>query len=175
MRLAVAMIGAMTLAACQLIPATGGGSGQQARAALEAKSGSTVGGQVNFREASDHVLVTAKITGLKPNSEHGFHVHEKGDCSAPDAMSAAGHFNPDSQPHGHHGHDARHAGDMANLVADAKGEAVVTYKVNTIRVSDGKHGILNRAVVVHANPDDYKSQPAGNAGARIACGVIRKV
>src|SRR3712207_1657978 len=99
MKLALVMIGSATLAACQLMPANG--NAPQARAALEARSGSNVGGQIDFREAAGQVLVTARVTGLKPNSEHGFHVHEKGDCSAADATSAAGHFNPDGQPHAH--------------------------------------------------------------------------
>ena len=169
MKLLLASIAMVSLAGCQ---STATATGPQAAAALQARSGSNVAGNVSFQQAGDQVLVTAKVSGLKPNAEHGFHVHEKGDCSAADATSAGGHFNPDGQAHGHHAQGTRHAGDLPNLVADAKGEASVSFKTSGIRVDGGKYGVISRAVVVHANPDDYKSQPAGNAGGRIACGVI---
>ncbi|MGV3742767.1 MAG: superoxide dismutase family protein [Burkholderiaceae bacterium] len=173
MKILLPLLGLAALAGCQMMPHSS--MGTQARASLEARSGSSVSGQVNLQEAKDKVRVTAKVSGLKPNSEHGFHVHEKGDCSAPDATSAGGHFNPDGQAHGHHGQAKRHAGDMPNLVANDKGEASASFDVAGVRLDEGKHGILNRAIVVHANPDDYQSQPAGNAGGRIACGLIRKM
>lgn len=166
------LVGIAVLAGCQMMP-SGSGS-NQARATLDAKSGSSVAGQVNFQESKDTLHATARFTGLKPNSEHGFHIHEKGDCSAADATSAGGHFNPDGQAHGHYAQAKRHAGDLPNLVANEKGEASASFDVTGLRLDEGKHGILNRAVVVHAGPDDYKSQPAGNSGGRIACGVIRK-
>jgi superoxide dismutase, Cu-Zn family len=172
MKLLLSFLGVMTLAGCQMMPH--GSSSPQARAALEAKSGSSVAGQVNFQETKEKIRVTAKVSGLKPNTEHGFHVHEKGDCSAADATSAGGHFNPGAQAHGHYRQAKRHAGDMPNLVANEKGEANVSFDVEGVRLDDGQLGILNRAVVVHANPDDYQSQPAGNAGGRIACGIIKK-
>jgi superoxide dismutase, Cu-Zn family len=172
MKMISAVIGAAVLTGCQLFPTSTDGA--QARASLEPKSGSAVAGQIDFRETGGQILVTVKVSGLKPNSEHGFHVHEKGDCSAADATSAGGHFNPDGAPHGHHGQGNRHAGDMPNLVANGKGEASTSFKISQMRLDNKKYGILNRAVVIHANPDDYKSQPAGNAGARIACGVIKK-
>jgi lipoyl(octanoyl) transferase len=162
------LFGLVALTGCQMMPHSS--MGTQARASLDAKSGSSVTGQVNLQEAKDKVRVTAKVSGLKPNSEHGFHVHEKGDCSAADATSAGGHFNPEGQPHGHYGHAKRHAGDMPNLVANDKGDASVSFDMEGVRLDDGKHGILNRAIVVHANPDDYQSQPAGNAGCRRCCG-----
>jgi Cu-Zn family superoxide dismutase len=172
MKLLVAIIGAATLVACQSTPFKS--SDKTARANLEAKSGSNVAGYVDFTERSDKVRVSVKVSGLKPNSQHGFHVHEKGDCSSADGLSAGGHFNPDGLPHGHSGQPKRHAGDMVNLSADSKGEVTTSFEVDTMRVDIGKHGILNRAVVVHANPDDYVSQPVGNAGARLACGLIKK-
>ena len=173
MKTLLPLLGLAALAGCQMMPHSS--TGTQARASLDARSGSSVSGQVNLQEAKDRVRVTAKVSGLKPNSEHGFHVHEKGDCSAPDATSAGGHFNPDGQAHGHHAQAKRHAGDMPNLVANDKGEASASFDVEGVRLDEGKHGILNRAIVVHANPDDYQSQPAGNAGGRIACGIIRKM
>ncbi|MEY2797479.1 MAG: hypothetical protein RLZZ119_960 [Pseudomonadota bacterium] len=105
--------------------------------------------------------------------KHGFHIHEKGDCSAPDAMSAAGHFNPDGKPHGSPGGSHSHAGDLPNLKADANGNANYSAKVHGITVNTGPAGIVGRSVVIHRDPDDYKSQPAGNSGPRIACGLIR--
>jgi Cu-Zn family superoxide dismutase len=165
--------GAAALTGCQSFSTSA--ASPQARASLEAKSGSPVSGQVNFQEKKDKMLVTATVTGLKPNSEHGFHVHEKGDCSAPDGASAGGHFNPDSQAHGHPHQGKQHTGDLPNLVANSKGEASFSFEADKMRLNDGPQGILNRAVVVHANPDDYQSQPAGNSGARIACGIIKKI
>ncbi len=172
MKLLFSLLGLIALTGCQMMSSSS--SPNQARATLESRSGSSASGHVNFQEAKDKVRVTAKFAGLKPNSEHGFHVHEKGDCSAPDATSAGGHFNPDGQAHGHYGQAKRHAGDMPNLVANEKGEANASFEVTGLRVDDGKQGILNRAVVVHASPDDYQSQPAGNSGNRIACGLIKK-
>jgi len=150
--------------------------GLQAR--LEARSGSQVTGTVQFTRQGERVLVEARISGLTPGRQHGFHVHEAGDCSAADASSARGHFNPAGQPHGdpagHAGHGAvgRHAGDLPNLVADASGQAVYRAEVQGLMLDGGAAGILGRAVVVHADPDDYRSQPAGNSGRRVACGVI---
>jgi len=151
----------------------GGGSGQKASANLESRSGSNVKGDVQFVWQGSDVMVTARVSGLKPNSEHGFHVHEKGDCSAPDAMSAAGHFNPDGKLHGSPGGSHSHAGDLPNLKADANGNANYSAKVQGITVNTGPAGIVGRSVVIHRDPDDYKSQPAGNSGPRIACGLIR--
>lgn len=168
-----AVAGFVLVSGCQTLSASQ--QGAQAHAMVEAKSGSTVAGHVDFRDVSDGVLITAKITGLKPNAEHGFHVHEKGDCAAADATSAGGHFNPDNAAHGHYQQDKRHAGDLPNLVADSKGEATTSFKVSPLRLIDGKYQIVNRAIVIHANADDYQSQPAGNAGGRIGCGAIAKV
>jgi len=154
----------------------GGAPGPQAR--LEARSGSQVGGTVGFSAKGDMVLVEAHISGLTPGRQHGFHVHEAGDCSAADASSAKGHVNPTGQPHGnpgahaHHGAAPRHAGDLPNLVADASGQAHYRAEVHGLKLDNSAGGILGRAVVVHADPDDYQSQPAGNSGRRIACGVI---
>jgi Cu-Zn family superoxide dismutase len=117
-------------------------------------------------------VITAEIRGLKPNAEHGFHVHEKGDCSAPDATSAGGHFNPAAKPHAHHSLAERHAGDMPNLLADANGVAKYRFESEAFTVAAGPASVIGRGMVVHRDPDDYKTQPAGNSGPRVACGVI---
>ncbi|MGH8668703.1 MAG: superoxide dismutase family protein, partial [Burkholderiales bacterium] len=99
--------------------------------------------------------------------------HEAGDCSSGDGESAKGHFNPQGKPHGHPGSSERHAGDLPSLKAEKSGRAKVDVQADIITVTPGPNSIVGRAVIVHANPDDYKTQPTGNAGARLACGVIR--
>jgi Cu-Zn family superoxide dismutase len=131
----------------------------------------SVRGTVNFTETHSGVRVVAHITGLTPG-QHGFHVHEKGDCSAPDATSAGGHFNPGGAPHGAPDATARHEGDLGNITADASGVAHYD-RVDKNLSFDGPNSIVGRAVIVHASADDLKSQPAGNAGPRVACGVIQ--
>ncbi|MBL8486292.1 MAG: superoxide dismutase family protein [Rhodocyclaceae bacterium] len=143
-----------------------------ATAQLEGRSGTQVTGTVNFRQEGKLVHVEAQVRGLTPG-EHGFHIHEAGDCSAPDAASAKGHFNPGNKPHGRHGDMSHHAGDMPNLVADASGNARLTATMAQLSVGTGNDGVIGRSVVVHADPDDYRSQPAGNSGKRVACGVIK--
>ena len=154
--------------------ATMGGGEPRATAQLQPTRGNTVTGNVTFTQKGDKVVVAAKVSGLKPNQEHGFHVHDKGDCSSGDGMSAAGHFNPKGNPHGHHSTQARHAGDMPNLKADAYGNASMNAELDIITVSEGPTSVVGRGLIVHAQPDDYKSQPVGNAGARMACAVIQK-
>jgi Cu-Zn family superoxide dismutase len=148
------------------------GKGPGAEAKLEARSGSAVSGAVLFTQVGDKLRIEAKVAGLTPG-EHGFHIHESGDCTAPDAASAKGHFNPAGKQHGHDGGSERHAGDMPNLVADAGGNAVYTAEVAMLTLVSDAQGVMGRSVVIHADPDDYKSQPAGNSGKRIACGTIR--
>ncbi|AXS80331.1 superoxide dismutase family protein [Dechloromonas sp. HYN0024] len=145
-------------------------SGPSASADLLARSGSAVNGTVRFIETNGRLRVEATVAGLAPG-EHGFHVHEAGDCSAPDATSAKGHFNPTGKAHGHHAGAERHGGDMPNLIANADGKASYTAELSGLSLG-GTTGVVGRSVVIHADPDDYKSQPAGNSGKRIACGVI---
>lgn len=147
------------------------GRGRKAVAVLGPTQGNNVTGTITFTEQKNGVRVTADVRGLTPGS-HGFHVHEKGDCSAPDAQSAGGHFNPDNAPHA--GPDAaqRHAGDLGNIEADSSGHGRLD-RVDHHLSFDGPRSILGRSVIVHAKADDLKSQPAGEAGARVACGVIR--
>jgi len=139
-------------------------------ATLAARSGSAVTGSVSFYEVPGGLRIEARVAGLTPG-QHGFHVHEAGDCSAPDASSAKGHFNPAGLAHGSHDAAIHHGGDLPNLLANAAGEAVYVGEVHGIGLS-GANGIAGRSIVIHADPDDYKSQPAGNSGKRIACGVI---
>lgn len=127
-------------------------------------------GVVHFTETGSGVKVTADIEGLAPDSEHGFHIHQFGDCTDPKGMSTGGHFNPEGHPHGHPGDANSHVGDMGNIKADASGKAHVEVTLAAATIS-GKNAILGRGVIVHANPDKF-TQPVGDAGGRIACGVI---
>jgi len=146
-----------------------------ATATLEATKGNTASGIVTFTQRGNTVAVNAKVTGLKPNAEHGFHVHEKGDCSSGDGMSTGGHFNPGGKPHGHGGAaPEHHAGDMPNLRADASGNASASFNLTTISVGSGAADVVGKGLIVHRDPDDYKTQPTGNAGPRLACAVIKK-
>ena len=106
--------------------------------------------------------------------DHAIHIHEKGDCSAPDAKSAGDHFNPTKAPHGAPDAPQHHAGDLGNLTAGEDGVAQKTVTVDFVTVADGEKSAVGKAVVVHEKPDDMKSQPAGNAGARISCGVVAR-
>jgi Cu-Zn family superoxide dismutase len=144
-----------------------------ATAKLQPTSGNTTAGTVSFVQSSGEVTVTAKVSGLKPGQEHGFHIHEKGDCSSGDGMSAGGHFNPTGKPHGPQGAD-HHAGDLPSLKADAKGNAEASFKIHGLTIGSGATDIIGKGLIVHAQPDDYKTQPTGNAGARLACAVITK-
>ena len=162
---------AVLLGACAS-PPPAAPADRTASATLEGRSGSAATGVVTFTSRGDKLFVDARVSGLTPG-EHGFHVHEVGDCSAPDATSAKGHFNPAGKAHGHHGGAERHAGDMPNLRADASGSASYAGELSMLSLGGDANGIVGRSVVIHADPDDYKSQPAGNSGKRVACGVIR--
>ena len=140
-------------------------------AKLEPTKGSTTTGTVTFAQRMSRVVVTAEVRGLAPG-EHGFHMHEKGDCSSGDGMSTGGHWNPDSRPHGPQG-EAHHAGDMPRLVADANGTAKASFSLEGVTVAAGPKSVVGRGLIVHKDPDDYKTQPTGNAGARVACAVIQ--
>src|SRR5262245_39105159 len=150
------------------------GSGPTAKATLEPSKGSSVKGSATFTQRGDKVQVVANVSGLKPGQEHGFHIHEKGDCSSGDGMSTGGHFNPLGKPHANPSTADRHAGDMPALKADDYGNASLSMTLDVITVAEGATGIVGRGVIVHAQPDDYKTQPTGNAGPRLACGVIQK-
>lgn len=140
-------------------------------AILRPTANNNVRGSVVFEKVDDGILITAKIGGLTPNANHAIHIHEFGDLGSDDATSAGDHFNPAGHPHAIPDDSNRHAGDLGNLQADGDGNAVLTLVVNNITLDSGKSGILGRAVVVHAKADDG-GQPSGNAGDRIAAGVI---
>jgi Cu-Zn family superoxide dismutase len=165
----LAAAGAICLTACA------GMTGTNPSATLKPTQGNQAAGTVTFAPDAGRTRVVARVSGLPPGL-HGFHVHEKGDCSAPDAMSAGGHFNPHGKAHGDAQGAARHAGDLGNLSADKDGNAALEITVEGLSLSPGApDSVIGRSVVVHANPDDLKSQPAGNSGPRVACGVVTAV
>lgn len=145
-------------------------NGRTAVATINPTQGNQARGTVRFVEESGGVRVIADITGLSPG-DHGFHIHENADCSAPDASSAGGHFNPTQHKHASRDANERHMGDLGNLTADQSGRAQLNYLDTKLKLS-GEHSIIGRSVVVHAAPDDFTSQPSGNSGARIGCGAI---
>ena len=142
----------------------------KATATLQPASGSKVAGTIIFTRMGGDVQVVADIENLTPG-KHGFHIHEKGDCSAPDASSAGGHFNPTHQHHGGPATAERHTGDLGNIEADASGKAHLDWK-GKMSLS-GADSIIGKSVVVHEKEDDLKTDPAGSSGARIGCGVIK--
>lgn len=164
-----AVAASATLAGCAAM-----GGGPSATANLQATTGNTTTGSVRFVQKGDKVAVSGEVRGLKPGATHGFHVHEKGDCSSGDGMSTGGHFNPGGSPHGQHGHGGHHAGDLPSLQADASGVARFSFESTTIRVGGGTTDVVGRGLIVHRDPDDYRTQPTGNAGPRLACAVIQR-
>ncbi|MBI2294508.1 MAG: superoxide dismutase family protein [Betaproteobacteria bacterium] len=161
--------GAVLVAGCAAMDEKGNPT---ATARLEPRSGSQVQGLIKFEQIGDVVRITGEVTGHTKGPK-GFHIHEKGDCSAPDAMSAGGHFNPGKSKHGGPYDPVKHAGDLGNLAFNDQGVAKLNFTVGDISVSrDRRDGIIGRAVVVHVQPDDFKTDPTGNAGGRAACAVI---
>ena len=156
------------LAACQTMPP----EPLRATAQLQPTKGNKTFGEATFEQVGDKVRVVVFVQGLKPGQEHGMHIHEAGDCSSGDGMSTKGHFNPFGKPHANHGSAERHAGDLPSLKANKAGRANVQVDLDVITLTPGPGSIVGRGLIVHADPDDYKTQPTGNAGARIACGVI---
>jgi Cu-Zn family superoxide dismutase len=137
---------------------------------IKPTEGSQVKGTVIFKQTPIGVKITADFTGLTPGL-HGFHIHEFGDCSAPDGTSAGGHFNPSDQPHGAMMDASRHAGDMGNIMADAAGNSHIEF-TDKMMTLNGENSIINKGMIIHKNEDDLKTQPTGNAGARVGCGTI---
>jgi Cu-Zn family superoxide dismutase len=125
---------------------------------------------VTFAATSDGVRIIADIGGLKPG-KHGFHIHEHGDCGSSDLASAGGHFNPTNKVHGGPDSAERHVGDLGNLEANASGFAHYD-RVDKVISLNGPDSIIGKSVLLHEDPDDLTSDPSGNAGKRIACGVI---
>ena len=132
-------------------------SGNRATAKLEPTRGNTATGTVTFVQTGDGVQVSGEIRGLKPDAEHGFHVHEKGDCSSGDGMSTGGHFNPTAKPHGSHGAGEHHTGDLPSLKADKYGVAAFSFVSRSISVGGPTTDIVGKGLIVHRDPDDYKT------------------
>ncbi len=146
--------------------------GMSAGARLEPRSGSMAAGSVRFTELSDgQVRVNIDLANVTPGV-HGLHLHQLGDCSAPDAASAGPHFDTTGSPHGGPLDSAHHAGDFGNVTADSNGVIRQEVLTRAITVSAGPNSVVGKAIVLHADADDLKSQPAGNSGKRIACGVV---
>jgi Cu-Zn family superoxide dismutase len=145
----------------------------RATAALQPTQGNKAFGEVTFEQEGDKVRMLVNVQGLKPGQVHGFHIHEVGDCSSGDGMSTKGHFNPAGKPHGNPAGSEHHAGDLPALQADKKGHAKAEAVIEGVTLAPGPNSIVGRGLIIHAEPDDYKTQPTGNSGARIACGVIK--
>lgn len=187
--IASASVLTLALAACSTAPSTTSTSAAAAPKAaslptestvasahvnLAAASGSLVSGKLSVAPMGDGVHFRGEVGGLTPGSTHAIHVHEKGDCSAADASSAGGHFNPTDMKHGKLGTPSHHAGDMNNIVANAAGVATVDLHASgPVLGGDAANDAIGKAVIVHGGADDYTSQPSGAAGPRIACGVIQ--
>ena len=169
MKQAVVVLALASLLGCQSVRQA---EGPSASAQLQPTTGNTTSGSASFTQVGDKVHLVANVTGLTPGQEHGFHIHEAGDCGSGDGMSAKGHFNPYGKPHGSPASAERHAGDMPALRADAGGNARIDTTLDVMSVKPGPASVVGRGLIVHASPDDYKTQPTGNAGARLACGVI---
>ena len=160
---------ALVLAACQTVP----DEPARATAQLQPTKGNKTFGEATFEQVGGKVRAIIYVQGLKPGQQHGLHIHEAGDCSSGDGKSAKGHFDPHKKPHGHYASAERHAGDLPAITGGKDGRGKVDVELDTITVTAGAASIVGRAVIVHADPDDYKTQPTGNSGARIACGVIQ--
>jgi Cu-Zn family superoxide dismutase len=165
------LVPAFVAAACA--PGMMAPAGPRATAQLEPTKGNSAKGSVVFTQRGDKIAMTAKLSGLTPGG-HGFHIHEKGDCSSGDGMSAGGHFNPTQKSHGDPASANHHAGDMPMLQADASGNASVETTLDGVGIGSGAADIVGKAVIVHKDPDDFMTQPTGNSGARVACGIIVK-
>jgi superoxide dismutase, Cu-Zn family len=141
-------------------------------AVMQPTKGNQTAGKVRFTQVPDGVRIVADITGLVPGQKHAIHIHEFGDIGAEDGSAAGGHYNPGGHPHGAPGSEHHHAGDLGNLTADAAGNAHYELVMKELSLCCGKMPVIGRSVIIHAKEDDLTSQPAGNAGPRIAQGVI---
>ena len=163
----VSTLGMLVLGGC-----TSMGTVTSASSRIDPKSNSKVYGEVIFNYHNNDLYMYGDFSGLKPNSEHGFHIHEVGDCNAPDASSTRGHYNPTNKVHGMPGTFIHHAGDLPSIKTDAYGRATYSAHVRGLKLAEGDLGILGRSLVVHSGRDDYVSQPEGSSGIRIGCGII---
>src|SRR5690606_7007848 len=153
---------------------SGDAAAQSVSVELQSAEGQSVAGTLTFASSADGVTVSGEISGLTPG-KHGFHVHEKGECAPPDFTSAGGHFNPTHKDHGAPADEQRHAGDLGNLEVGSDGKVQVQATLTDVTLAEGgENSLLGKAIVVHAGEDDLKTQPSGDSGARVACGVIAK-
>ncbi len=146
-----------------------------ARAVLKDAQGNEVG-TATFQPQKDGVKIAVQVTGLSPG-KHGFHVHAVGKCDPPDFKSAGPHFNPGGKKHGHLNPEGAHAGDLPNLTVGKDGKGQATYTAKEVTLGEGPRSLFGpegTALVIHADPDDEKTDPTGNSGGRVACGVIEK-
>lgn len=169
--LVLALASALAADPAPAAPPPAAGTVNRAAAALEARSGSKTTGTVTFQQEGGVVKVTIAVSGATPGA-HAVHIHEKGDCSAPDAASAGGHFNPLKMNHGDPATMIHHPGDFGNLVVGADGKGQKEFATTAFTLAPSELGVAGLSVIVHEKPDDY-SQPVGNAGPRQACGVIQ--
>lgn len=167
----ISLVAIATIFACK----TGSGNKNEIKVTLTSKSDSQISGTAVFTEKNGKVTMVANMSGLTPG-EHAIHLHEKADCSAPDGSSAGGHWNPTFKKHGKWGQGEYHKGDIGNFTADANGNAVVKFATDEwcIGCGDATKDISGKGLIVHKGTDDFTSQPAGNAGARVACAGILK-
>jgi len=170
--LAIGATAVLLYAADQKPASPTGNQVKRAAAQLAPTAGQKVKGSVAFTKEGGKLHVVGDVVGLEPGSKHGFHIHEFGDCSAPDASTAGDHFAPKAEPHGSPTTPPHHAGDLGNVEADTTGSAHVDVRVSGPTIGADNASILGRSVVLHEKVDDLKTQPSGNSGARIACGVI---
>ena len=145
-------------------------SGPSAVATLAPTTGNTAAGTVTLKQANGVVEVTVNLTGV-PVGGHGFHIHDKGDCGD-NGNAAGGHFNPLGTAHGAPAVDPHHAGDFGNVMADANGRVMTSFTTRSVTLDSASTSAIGHAIILHANPDDLATQPTGNAGGRIACGVV---
>jgi Cu-Zn family superoxide dismutase len=170
MRLRLAALAVALLAGCQTATES---EAPRATASLQATKGNKTFGEATFEQVGgDRVRVIVFAQNLKPGGEHGFHIHEAGDCSSGDGESAKGHFNPTVKPHAMPGRNS-HAGDLPTLKAAKNGRAKLDFVLEGVTLAPGATSLVGRGIIIHADPDDFKTQPSGNSGARLACGVIR--
>ncbi len=147
-------------------------AGPQLTAMIEGRSGSALTGTATFTQSSGAVHIVVDVNNA-PEGVHAVHLHEKGDCAAPDASSAGGHFNPTHMSHGSPDSPNHHAGDFGNMTVGNDGHGHLELDSTILTIAPGEMSVSGHAVVVHANADDMTTQPTGNAGGRIGCGVVK--
>jgi Cu-Zn family superoxide dismutase len=173
--LPIVILGAFALGGCQNQPDESETKTappiERAIAILTPTEGSQVKGMVDFRQNGKEIDIVVRLEGLEPKTVHGWHIHEFGDLSDPNGKATGGHYNPENHDHALPNKTERHAGDLGNLTADAQGQAITELSVKNISINGELNPILGRGVIIHADEDDG-GQPTGNAGDRIAQGVI---